>query len=83
MNYDHVRQADPEIFASMQRELERQRNHIELIASSINSAVAGGSDDAFALIPADDMTLARAVLGLAQSDVEFASMFEGEVTSND
>ncbi len=33
MNYDNVRQADPEVFASMQRELERQRNHIELIAS--------------------------------------------------
>lgn len=47
--------------------------HIELIASSISSAVIGGSDDAYALIPADDMTLARAVMGLAQSNAEFES----------
>ena len=33
MNYENIRRDDPEIFASMQRELERQRNHIELIAS--------------------------------------------------
>lgn len=66
----------PTIYA---QRVKTSLSHIELIASSINSAVAGGSD-AFALIPADDMTLARAVMGLAQSDVEFASMFEGEVT---
>ena len=33
MNYDHIRREDPEIFASMERELKRQRDHIELIAS--------------------------------------------------
>lgn len=67
----------PTVYASR---VYQSLTHIELIASSINSAVAGGSD-AFALIPADDMTLARAVLGLAQSDAAYATMFEGEVTS--
>ena len=33
MNYEHVKQQDPEVYASMMRELERQRDHIELIAS--------------------------------------------------
>ena len=33
MNFDHVRAADPEVYASMMRELERQRDHVELIAS--------------------------------------------------
>lgn len=55
--------------------------HIELIASSIDSAIAGGSDDVYALIPSDDLTLARAIVGLAQSNSEYESMFEGEVTS--
>ena len=30
--YDILKNADPELFASMERELTRQRNHIELIA---------------------------------------------------
>ncbi len=33
MNYDHVREKDPEIYESMIRELRRQQDHIELIAS--------------------------------------------------
>ena len=33
MNYEHLKQADPELYASMARELERQRDHLELIAS--------------------------------------------------
>ena len=33
MNYEHIRQADPEVYESMMRELQRQRDHIELIAS--------------------------------------------------
>ena len=33
MNYEHVRQQDPEIYESMMRELRRQQDHIELIAS--------------------------------------------------
>ena len=33
MSYDIVRAQDPEVFAAMQRELQRQRDHIELIAS--------------------------------------------------
>ena len=33
MDYEHIRTADPEIYASMMRELQRQRDHIELIAS--------------------------------------------------
>ena len=33
MNYDHIRHDDPEIYESMMRELQRQRDHIELIAS--------------------------------------------------
>lgn len=33
MNYAHLMQADPELYASMARELERQRDHLELIAS--------------------------------------------------
>ncbi len=33
MHYDILKHEDPELFASMERELERQRNHIELIAS--------------------------------------------------
>ena len=33
MNYDHVREKDPEIYESMMRELRRQQDHIELIAS--------------------------------------------------
>lgn len=33
MNYDNIRRDDPEIFASMERELKRQQDHIELIAS--------------------------------------------------
>lgn len=31
--YEFVRQQDPEVFAAMERELQRQRDHIELIAS--------------------------------------------------
>lgn len=33
MNYEHVRQQDPEVYESMMRELRRQQDHIELIAS--------------------------------------------------
>ena len=33
MNYDNIRSRDPEVYASMMRELQRQRDHIELIAS--------------------------------------------------
>ena len=33
MNYDNIRVKDPEIYESMMRELRRQRDHIELIAS--------------------------------------------------
>ncbi len=33
MSYDIIKRQDPEIFAAMQRELQRQRDHIELIAS--------------------------------------------------
>ena len=33
MNYEHLLQADPELYASMERELARQRDHLELIAS--------------------------------------------------
>jgi len=33
MSYDSIRKLDPELYASMMRELERQRDHIELIAS--------------------------------------------------
>ena len=33
MDYSHVKAQDPAVFAAMQRELERQRDHIELIAS--------------------------------------------------
>ena len=33
MNYEHLRREDAEVFAAMERELQRQRDHIELIAS--------------------------------------------------
>ena len=33
MHYEHLIAADPELYASMERELQRQRDHIELIAS--------------------------------------------------
>ncbi len=33
MSYERIKQQDPEVYASMMRELERQRDHIELIAS--------------------------------------------------
>ena len=33
MNYDFIRQSDPDIYYVMEHELERQRDHIELIAS--------------------------------------------------
>ena len=55
-------------------------NHIELVTSSISSAIVGGSKDIYTLIPDDDMGLARAVVGLAQSHTEYMSMMsEGEV----
>ena len=48
MDYAHLMQADPELYASMARELERQRDHLELIASEnlVSKAVmsAMGSD---------------------------------------
>ena len=33
MSYETVKQQDPQVYASMERELQRQRDHIELIAS--------------------------------------------------
>ena len=33
MNYDKIRQQDPQVYESMMNELRRQRDHIELIAS--------------------------------------------------
>ena len=33
MIYEHIRQTDPDIYESMMRELQRQQDHIELIAS--------------------------------------------------
>ncbi len=33
MSYEHVRRQDPEVYESMMRELQRQRDHLELIAS--------------------------------------------------
>ena len=33
MSYEQIKLQDPEVYASMMRELERQRDHIELIAS--------------------------------------------------
>ena len=33
MNYRHVLEQDPELFRAMTDEVERQRHHIELIAS--------------------------------------------------
>ena len=31
--YDNIRQQDPAVYDAMMRELQRQRDHIELIAS--------------------------------------------------
>ena len=33
LDYSHVKAQDIEVYEAMQRELERQRDHIELIAS--------------------------------------------------
>ena len=33
MSYEQIRRQDPEVYASMMRELARQQDHIELIAS--------------------------------------------------
>jgi len=33
MSYENIRKQDPQVYASMMRELDRQRDHIELIAS--------------------------------------------------
>ena len=33
MSYEKIRQQDPQVYESMMRELQRQRDHIELIAS--------------------------------------------------
>ncbi len=38
--YDILKQVDPELYASMERELTRQRNHIELIASENFTSLA-------------------------------------------
>ena len=48
LEYPAVKQSDPEIYAAMQRELERQQTHIELIASEnfVSPAVMAG--DGFA-----------------------------------
>jgi hypothetical protein len=62
--------------------VDQALSHIELIASSINSAVTSG-DDAYALIPEGDKTLACAVLGLAQKSAEYEMMLAGEEVDND
>ena len=31
--YEHIKTQDPEVYGAMMRELERQRDHLELIAS--------------------------------------------------
>ena len=36
MNYEHLRQEDAEIFAAMEQELTRQRDHIELIVNNLD-----------------------------------------------
>ena len=36
MSYNSIQHQDPELYASMMRELERQRDHIELIAANPN-----------------------------------------------
>ena len=69
----------PTVYA---QRLNLSLSHIELIASSINSAVVGGSENPYALIPADDLTLARAVMGIAQASVEYDAMFDGEVNND-
>ena len=33
MSYEHIKAQDPELYGAMMRELDRQRDHIELIAS--------------------------------------------------
>ena len=33
MNYESIRREDPEVYSAMMRELQRQQDHIELIAS--------------------------------------------------
>ena len=33
MNFSNIQREDPEVYASMMRELRRQQDHIELIAS--------------------------------------------------
>ena len=33
MSYEQIRRQDPEVYSSMMRELNRQQDHIELIAS--------------------------------------------------
>jgi glycine hydroxymethyltransferase len=40
MDYEHIRREDGEIFGAMELELERQRNHLELIASENFTSVA-------------------------------------------
>ena len=33
MNYETIKRSDPELYGAMKQELQRQRDHIELIAS--------------------------------------------------
>ena len=33
MSYETIKMSDPELYGAMKKELERQRDHIELIAS--------------------------------------------------
>ena len=33
MNYEHLKLADPELYASMERELGRQRDHLQVFLS--------------------------------------------------
>ena len=33
MSYEKIKRQDPQVYESMMRELQRQRDHIELIAS--------------------------------------------------
>ena len=50
MNYKNIQASDPEVYGAMMRELRRQRDHIELIASenfvseAVMEAMASSND---------------------------------------
>ena len=68
MNYEHLKQADPELYASMERELARQRDHLELIASenftspAVMEAVGSHLTNTPRAIPARAITAAATML---------------------